>query len=143
MGRPYEGEMESLPETMDWFRGWLDDVAPAGRPVLLVGFSGGATFAGGVALDDPARLTGLATLYATLPFDAGVPTTSGRLAGLPVLAVQGDVDTVIPVDLQRRFRDYLHGDSGADVTARRSRGGHGLTQDGVDALTAWIDERLG
>jgi hypothetical protein len=25
---------------MDWFRGWLDDVAPAGRPVVLVGFSG-------------------------------------------------------------------------------------------------------
>ena len=44
IGRPVA---ESLRETMVWFRAWLDDVAPQGRPVLLVGFSGGAAFAGG------------------------------------------------------------------------------------------------
>ena len=48
-GRPVA---ESLAETMAWFRTWLDDVAPAGRPVLLVGFSGGAAFAGGLLLAD-------------------------------------------------------------------------------------------
>lgn len=53
IGRPVP---ESLAETMAWFRGWLDDVAPAGRPVVLVGFSGGAAFAGGLLLDDPKRL---------------------------------------------------------------------------------------
>ncbi len=30
IGRPVA---ESLRATMDWFRGWLDGVAPAGRPV--------------------------------------------------------------------------------------------------------------
>ena len=34
IGRPVA---ESLAETMSWFRSWLDDVAPEGRPVLLVG----------------------------------------------------------------------------------------------------------
>ena len=72
IGRPVA---ESLRATMDWFRGWLDDVAPAGRPVVLVGFSGGAAFAGGLVLDDPARYAGAAILYGTLPFDAGVPST--------------------------------------------------------------------
>ena len=48
---------------MDWFRAWLDDVAPAGRPVVLVGFSGGAAFAGGLVLDDPSRYAGAAVLY--------------------------------------------------------------------------------
>ena len=72
IGRPVA---ESLRDTMDWFRGWLDDVAPAGRPVLLVGFSGGAAFAGGLVLDDPARYAGAAILYGTLPFDAGLPPT--------------------------------------------------------------------
>ena len=43
----------SLEATMRWFRGWLDAVAPAGRPVVLVGFSGGAAFAGGLVLTDP------------------------------------------------------------------------------------------
>ena len=37
----------SLASTMEWFRDWLDRAAPAGRPVILVGFSGGAAFAEG------------------------------------------------------------------------------------------------
>ena len=52
IGRPVA---ESLAETMTWFRGWLDDVAPAGRPVVLVGFSGGAAFAGGLVLSEAQR----------------------------------------------------------------------------------------
>ena len=68
IGRPVA---ESLRETMDWFRGWLDTVAPAGRPVVLIGFSGGAAFAGGLPLTEPLRWAGVAVLYGTLPFEAG------------------------------------------------------------------------
>ena len=78
IGRPVA---TSLRSTMDWFRDWLDDVAPAGRPVLLVGFSGGAAFAGGLVLDDPGRYAGAAILYGTLPFDAGVPVEPGASRG--------------------------------------------------------------
>ena len=81
---------DSLQRTMGWFRAWLDEVAPAGRPVLLVGFSGGAAFAGGLVLDDAARYTGAAVLYGTLPFDAGLATDPVRLANLPVFVAQGD-----------------------------------------------------
>lgn len=136
VGRPVAA---SLADAVRWFRGWLDSVAGPERPVFLVGFSGGATFAGGAALDDPTRFAGLATLYATLPFDAGVPTTPGRLAGVPVLVAQGDADTVIPPELQRRSWDYLHGDAGAEVTALRSPGGHALTQEVVAGLRSWLD----
>ncbi len=135
IGRPVA---ESLAESIRWFRAWLDDVAPGGRPVVLVGFSGGATFAGGVAFADPVRFAGLATLYATLPFDAGQPTTPGRLTGLPVLVAQGDADTVVPTELQARTWTYLHQESGAEVTARRSPGGHALTPDDVSALDGWL-----
>ena len=138
IGRP---AAESLADTIAWFRAWLDPIAPPGRPVVLAGFSGGATFAGGLVLDDPARFAGLAILYAGLPFDAGVPTTAGRLAGFPVFAVQGDADTVIPPDLQRRAWQYLHGESGAQLTSRRSPGGHAITRADVDALADWISER--
>ena len=140
IGRPVA---DSLAGTIAWFRTWLDRVAPPGRPVVLVGFSGGATFAGGVVLADPTRFAGLATLYATLPFDAGVPTPPGRLAGVPVLLAQGDADTVIPVELQARSWQYMHAGSGAELTARRSPGGHGLTRDDVEALAGWITARLG
>jgi phospholipase/carboxylesterase len=136
IGRPVP---ESLAEAIAWFRGWLEGVAPAGRAVVLVGFSGGATFAGGLVLDHPARFAGLATLYATLPFDAGVPTSPGRLTGVPVLIAQGDTDQMIPAELQTRTWEYLHGESGATVLARRSVGGHAITSSDVTVLGAWIE----
>jgi phospholipase/carboxylesterase len=135
IGRPVA---ESLRDTMDWFRAWLDDTAPAGRPVVLIGFSGGAAFAGGLLLDHPDRYAGGAVLYGTLPFDAGVATTPGRLAGVPVFAAQGDHDTVIPRELLDRTWTYLHGGSGARATGRRDPVGHGLAPDALVALRDWL-----
>ena len=114
IGRPLEA---SLSQTMTWFRQWLEEVAPAGRSVVLIGFSGGAAFAGGLLLSDPQRFQGAAILYGTLPFDAGVPTDAGRLAGVPVFVAQGDSDAVIPAELLSRTWTYLLGDSGAPTYA--------------------------
>jgi phospholipase/carboxylesterase len=139
IGRPVA---ESLRATMDWFRGWLDDVAPAGRPVVLAGFSGGAAFAGGLLLDDPDRYAGAAILYGTLPFDAGVPTTPARLAGVPVVVAQGEHDTVIPRELLDRTWSYLLGESGAPTIARRDPVGHGIAPEALATLAGWLTERL-
>jgi phospholipase/carboxylesterase len=134
IGRPLAS---SLREQMDWFRTWLDDAHRA-RPVWLVGFSGGAAFAGGLLLDDPQRYAGAAILCGTLPFEAGVPTTPGRLTGVPVLVAQGEFDTVIPRDLLDRTWDYLIGDSGAETTARRDPVGHGIAPAALRALAEWL-----
>ena len=139
IGRPVA---ESLEATMRWFRGWLDTVAPTGRPVVLVGFSGGAAFAGGLVLDDPARYTGAAILYGTLPFDAGVPVDTGRLAHLPVFVAQGDTDTVIPRELLDRTWRYLHTSSGTPTVGRRDSGGHGITAPTLHRLAQWVLDRL-
>ena len=139
IGRPVA---ESLRDTMDWFRGWLDDVAPVGRPVLLVGFSGGAAFAGGLVLDDPSRCAGAAILYGTLPFDAGLLTDAGRLANLPLFVAQGDGDHVIPRELLDRTWDYVLAESGAPTVAQRQPGGHQLTADTVRELGDWIAHRV-
>ncbi|MFD0449481.1 alpha/beta hydrolase [Rhodococcus aetherivorans] len=127
---------------MAWFRTWLDEVAPAPRPVILVGFSGGAAFAGGLLLHEPRRFAGAAILYGTLPFDAGVPITAARLAGVPVFLAQGETDTVIPRDLLDRTWTYLLGESGAPTYARKDPGGHGLPRATVAQLAGWISERL-
>ena len=137
IGRPVA---ESLRETMRWFRDWLDDVAPAGRPVVLVGFSGGAAFAGGLLLDEPGRYAGAAILYGTLPFDAGVPTTAARLAGVPVVVAQGEHDTVIPRELLDRTWTYLLGESGAVTLSRRDPVGHGIAPEALATVGRWIDE---
>jgi phospholipase/carboxylesterase len=137
IGRPIAA---SLAETTAWFRAWLDTVVPVGRPVVLVGFSGGAAFAGGLILDDPARYAGAAILYGTLPFDAGVPTTAGRLADLPVLVAHGDTDTVIPRDLLERTWTYLHDEAGSATTGVRDPGGHGISVAVVTRLSAWLND---
>jgi phospholipase/carboxylesterase len=139
IGRPVPA---SLRATMDWFTGWLDIAAPAGRPVVLIGFSGGAAFAGGLLLDDPARYAGAAILYGTLPFDAGVPTTAARLAGVPVVVAQGEHDTVIPRELLDRTWQYLLGESGAATTARRDPVGHGIAAPALATVAGWLQERL-
>ena len=136
IGRPLA---TSLGDTMSWFRTWVDQVAPPGRPVGLVGFSGGAAFAGGLVLDDPGRYAGAAILYGTLPFDAGVPTTSQRLSGTAVLVVHGDADVVIPRELLERTWAYLHGGSGATTTGLRDPGGHGLSPAALGELRRWLE----
>jgi len=140
IGRPIAA---SLAETMAWFRDWLDHVAAPERPVVLIGFSGGAAFAGGLVLDDPARYAGTAVLYGTLPFDAGVPTTPNRLDGARVLVIHGDQDTVIPRELLDRTWDYLDRDAGSATTAVRDAGGHGLSPTALTHLQQWLTTTLG
>lgn len=139
IGRPIA---ESLEQTMAWFRNWLDQIAPADRPVLLIGFSGGAAFASGLLLSDPARFAGAAILYGTLPFDAGVPTTPGHLTDVPVFVAQGDADTVIPRELLDRTWTYILEESGAVAHSRRDPGGHSLTQGTAVELSDWVQAQL-
>ena len=134
IGRPVA---ESLRATMDWCTGWLDHVAPAGRPVVLVGFSGGAAFAGGLVLDRPTRYSGAAVLFGTMPFEAGIATDRHTLGGLPVFVAQGDSDHVTRELLDRTW-EYLGSDSGARASALRVPGGHQLTAPVVEPLGEWI-----
>lgn len=139
IGRPVA---ESLRATMDWFGAWLDAVAPQGRPVVVVGFSGGAAFAGGLVLDDPARYAGAGVLHGTLPFDAGVPVTPGRLTDLPVFVARGEQDTVIPRELLDRTWEYLTVESGAVISTWKDPGGHGITPATLASLSKWLEELL-
>ncbi|EAQ00433.1 putative serine esterase [Janibacter sp. HTCC2649] len=139
IGRPIA---ESLEQTMSWFTTWLNDVAPQGRPVVLVGFSGGAAFAGGLLLDNPTRYAGVAVLYGTLPFDVGLSVAPGHLEGASTFVAQGDQDHVIPRELLNRTWTYLHDESGATTRSRRDPGGHGITLETLQELGDWITERV-
>jgi phospholipase/carboxylesterase len=139
IGRPLA---DSLRQNMNWFTAWLDTLAPPGREVILIGFSGGAAFAGGLLLDQPSRYSGAAILYGTLPFDAGLAVAPGRLAGIPVLVAQGEQDTVIPRELLDATWDYLTNASGAPAWATRHPGGHGISAPSLAELAGWLTERV-
>ena len=94
------------------------------------------------SLDDPSRYAGGAILYGTLPFDAGVPTTVGRLVGVPVLVAQGEQDVVIPRELLDRTWNYLHDESGAPTSGRRDPVGHAISVGAVRELADWLQDRL-
>jgi phospholipase/carboxylesterase len=140
IGRPVA---DSLAATMAWFRTWLDGAAVPGRPVVLVGFSGGAAFAGGLVLDDPSCYAAAAILYGTLPFDADVPVTPNRLDRRRVLVIHGDRDVVIPRDLLDRTWSYLTTDAGSTTTAIRDAGGHGLSTSALAELQQWVASTTG
>lgn len=139
VGRPVA---ESLAATMRWFGAWLDSVAPADRPVVLVGFSGGALVAGGLALTDPHRFAGVAILYGTLPFYADLPIEPDQLDGLPVFLAHGESDAVVPHDLLDATWAYLTRQSGASTRAHLSSGGHGLTVSALSGLGDWLTDTL-
>lgn len=139
IGRPIAASLRS---TMEWFRAWLGSINPADRPVYLVGFSGGAAFAGGLILDDPDGFAGAALLCGTLPWDAGVSTPPGRLGGLRVFVAHGQLDDVIPLELQRRTWDYLVQDSGASTVARLDPVAHEISTLARADLAGWLSECL-
>ena len=140
IGRPVA---ESLRATMDWFRSWLDDVAPAGRPVVLIGFSGGAAFAGGLVLDDPARYAGAAILCGTLPVRRG-PADHTRPPDRPTRLRRARRRTTpsSPATCSTRTWDYLLGPSGAPIIARRDPVGHTVAAPALADLARWVRERL-
>src|SRR5690349_3587203 len=122
-GRP---DPASLAASARWFLAWLDAEGDPDRPVLLIGFREGVTFAGSLMLTEPHRWAGGVLLYGALPFDVGAPMARGRLAGMPVFLAHGTDDTRTPPPLQARTWDWLAKESGAPLWAERANGGNQL-----------------
>ncbi len=136
IGRP---RADSLRHELDMVWSWLEEVAPA-RPVVAIGFSGGAAFAGGLALDRPERLAGVALLYGTLPFDAGLASEPSRLTGLPVFFARADDDGVIPRDLLDHSEALIARVPGSVL--RRHPGGHAIDPSIHEPLRTWVTASL-
>lgn len=139
IGRPVA---ESLSSTTQWFEEWLSQIAPSGKKIILIGFSGGGAFVGGLIGRSKSNYAAAAILYATLPWDAGIPLEPQQFAGFPIAVLHGESDHVIPADLLKRTWDYLTIDSGADLTSGRGPEGHGITKESLAALNNWLKEQL-
>jgi phospholipase/carboxylesterase len=130
---------KSLEATCRWFEDWLDQ-ASLQRPVVLIGFSAGAAFAGGALLVNPVRYLGAALLCGTLPFDADVQITPHCLEGIDVFLAHKLDDSMIPRELLDRTWRYLADESGARCNSERYEGGHGVSRAMLSDLSVWLEQ---
>ena len=134
IGRPLP---ESIADAISLMTAWLGELPDL--PTYLLGFSGGTAMAGGLLLADPSRYQGAVLLSGTLPFDAGLPTVSRRLSGVPVFFARGEEDRVIPGELFARSHDYLTDESGSALTERIYPGlGHSISPQMGSDVHAWL-----
>ncbi|NMI01508.1 phospholipase [Pseudonocardia sp. K10HN5] len=132
----------SLAATCGWFLDWLDTEGDPNRPILLMAFRDGVAFAGALMLGAPHRFAGGVLLYGALAFDAGVPMTRGRLAGMPVFLAHGSADPRTPAHLLAQTWDWLAKHSGAPLWAERAPGGEQLAGEVVGDVGTWLADRL-
>lgn len=127
--------LERTGELADFVGEALADRDLTGRPVVAVGHSNGANVATSLLLHHPGVLSGAALLRGMLP----APAPEGLdLAGVRVLVAAGSEDALIPPPAAERLLAVLR-EHGADVTERWAPAGHGLTQEDLAAVAAWLE----
>lgn len=139
---PEHPDPDDLAATCRWFLDWLDTEGDPDRPVLLIGFRDGVTFAGALMLSAPERFAGAMLLYGGLPLDAGLPMGRGALSGMPVFLAHGDADVRTPAPLLASTWDWLARYSGAPLMAEREPGGAQLAGAVVGHVGTWLGDRL-
>jgi predicted esterase len=105
------------------------------RNVVAVGLSNGANIAASLLLRHPATLRAAGLLRPMLPYE---PEQIPELTGTDVLIEAGERDPYSPAEQVARLTEILRA-GGAEVTTTVEPGaGHGLTQDDLRRLAAWV-----
>jgi predicted esterase len=105
--------------------------------VVAVGLSNGANIAASLLLRHPSTLRAAGLLRPMLPYE---PEQIPELTGTDVLIEAGERDPYSPSEQVMRLTEILRA-GGAEVTTTVEPGaGHGLTQDDLRRLAAWVTE---
>lgn len=104
---------------------------------LALGFSNGANIAAALLANHSEVLAGAILLRAMAPFKA---MPDAALNGKPVLLLSGSVDAMIPKTDSERLALWLS-DNGAALTHKTWPTGHGLVQQDIAAVTAFLSQQ--
>src|SRR5438045_2405400 len=102
--------------------------------LIAVGYSNGANIAVSMLLLRPEIMRRAILFRAMVPL---IPDTLPELPCVRVWIGAGDQDPIIPASEAQRLVEVLRR-AGADVTIRFAKGGHGLTNDDVEAARNWL-----
>jgi len=105
--------------------------------LFATGYSNGANIAGSLLLLRPQTLAGAILLRPMVPI---VPEPLPDLSGVPVLAVSGRYDPIVPADEADQLV-YLLRKAGAEVSGTLENAGHGLTEATVEIARRWLENR--
>jgi phospholipase/carboxylesterase len=110
---------------------------------FLLGFSQGAIMSLALLLARPDLVRGVVAHSGRLVRLAGPEASREALSRAEVLLLHGAEDPVIPVEHARTAHEVLAGLLGARCEYREFPGlGHGISQESLDALAAWLSARL-
>jgi phospholipase/carboxylesterase len=111
--------------------------------VYLAGFSQGAAMTLAATMSEPRRFAGAVAMSGRLLPEARMPVAGeDTLRGLPVLAVHGTRDTVIPTAHGRAIRDQLTG-MPVDLTYEEFDMAHEISVESMRVVAQWLSARLG
>lgn len=129
----------SLDERLAELAAWLETALPAAgiaTPVPVVGFSNGGMMAGAIAAARPDLVADVALLSSAYPLPDHIYELGG-LRGRRVLAIGGEDDPFLPVDVAAAGVAAYRA-AGAEVTAITRPGGHGVGPEEIAALADWL-----
>jgi phospholipase/carboxylesterase len=104
---------------------------------IAIGFSNGANIAAALLVNHPEILSGAVLLRAMAPYKV---MPKAVLNNKPVLLVSGSADTMIPKADSDRLALWLSA-YGASLTHKTFPTGHGLVQQDIAAITAFLSEQ--
>lgn len=108
--------------------------------IYLMGFSQGAAASFALAMREPERVKGIASLVGFMPLGVEEAIETARLADLPVFMAVGTEDERIPLEIARECGKAVRA-AGAYLEYREYDTGHKLNGEGMRKLKSWWAER--
>lgn len=133
-------DMEDLARRTENLARFMRDQIARLKPdrVMAFGYSNGANILGSVLIRHPDIVDDTAMLHPLIPW---IPEPQPGLAGRRVLVTAGLNDPICPPDQTRQWNGWLTA-QGADVNEIWTRGGHGIEQQEVLALRAFLNTAI-
>lgn len=108
--------------------------------IYLMGFSQGAAASFALAIREPERVQGIASLVGFMPRAVDAAIDAARLAELPVFMAVGTEDDRVPLEIARECGKAVRA-MGAFLEYREYNTGHKLNGEGMRKLRQWWTER--